>query len=103
MLAHWIDQLIERFQTIRNGLLDDEERFSDDGILADSFVQAWEQRARLEAGVADRRPESSETSAIPSASESMMGLFLGSKMARMMGPTKEKKSDSMSYDRRKLK
>jgi len=102
MLAHWIDQLIERFQAIRNGLLDDEERFSNDGILADSFVQAWEQRARLEAGVADRRPESSEKSAIPSASESMMGLFFGSKMARVMGPSKEKKSDSTKYDRRKL-
>jgi prephenate dehydrogenase len=102
MLAHWIDQLIVRFQAIRDGLLDDEERFSGDGILADSFVQAWEQRARLEAGVADRHPQSAEQSAIPSASENMMGLFFGSKMAGVLGPNKEKKSDSTQYDRRKL-
>ncbi|MEE8045949.1 MAG: prephenate dehydrogenase [Dehalococcoidia bacterium] len=101
MLAHWIDQLIERFQAIRTALADDEERFAPDGILADSFVQAWEQRMRLEAGVADRRPETSERTAIPSSSESMMGLFFGSRMARALG-RKETKKDSNKYDRRKM-
>ena len=102
MLAHWIDQLIERFQAIRNALLDDEERFATDGVLADSFVQAWEQRARLEAGVADRRPDTGEQLTIPSSSESMMGMFFGSRMARALNK-KEKKIDSSKYDRRKLK
>ena len=102
MLAHWIDQLIERFQAIRNALLDDEERFATDGVLADSFVQAWEQRARLEAGVADRRPDTGEQLAIPSSSESMMGMFFGSRMARALHK-KDKKIDSSKYDRRKLK
>lgn len=102
MLAHWIDQLIERFQAIRNALLDDEERFATDGVLADSFVQAWEQRARLEAGVADRRPDTGEQLTIPSSSESMMGMFFGSRMARALSK-KEKKIDSSKYDRRKLK
>jgi prephenate dehydrogenase len=102
MLAHWIDQLIERFQTIRAGLLDDEARFSSDGILADSFIQAWEQRARLEAGVADRRPESEGSSSIPSSSESMMGMFFGSRIAKVMGSNKEKKKDSTKYDRRRM-
>ena len=102
MLAHWIDQLIERFQAIRAGLLDDEARFASDGILADSFIQAWEQRARLEAGVADRRPESEEHAAIPSSSDSMMGLFFGSRVAKVMGGGKDKKKDSTKYDRRRM-
>ncbi len=102
MLAHWIEQLIERFQAIRAGLLDDEARFASDGILADSFIQAWEQRARLEAGVADRRPVSGEHAPIPSSSESMMGLFFGSRVAKVMGGGKEKKKDSTKYDRRRM-
>jgi prephenate dehydrogenase len=102
MLAHWIDQLIERFQVIKAGLLDDEGRFASDGLLADSFIQAWEQRARLEAGVADRRPETASENEIPSANESMMGLFFGSRVARAMGGGKEKKKDATKYDRSKL-
>jgi prephenate dehydrogenase len=102
MLAHWIDQLIERFQAIREGLIDDEARFSSDGILADSFVQAWEQRARLEAGVADRRPETEERASIPSSGDSMMGLFFGSRISKLMGSNKEKKKDSTTYDRRRM-
>lgn len=102
MLVHWIDQLIERFQALRAGLVDEEERFASDGILADSFVQAWEQRARLEAGVADRRPVTDEGLAIPSSGESMMGLFFGSRVAKVMGGGKEKKKDTTKYDRRKL-
>jgi prephenate dehydrogenase len=103
MLAHWIDQLIERFQVLRDSLLDDEDRFASDGALAESFVQAWEQRARLEAGVADRRPVSDDRMNIPSSSESMMGLFFGNRMARVMGGDKDKKKDSTKYDRRRLR
>ncbi|MBN4064196.1 prephenate dehydrogenase/arogenate dehydrogenase family protein [Dehalococcoides mccartyi] len=103
MLAHWIDQLIERFQAIRAGLLDDEERFASDGILADSFVQAWEQRARLEAGVANRRPQSDDGTSIPSSGDSMMGLFFGSRISKVMGGGKDKKKDSTKYDRRKMR
>jgi prephenate dehydrogenase len=103
MLAHWIDQLIERFQAIKVSLLDEEERFSSDGVLADSFIQAWEQRARLEAGVADRRPEKIERPDMPSSSESMMGMFFGSRVARALGGDKEKKKDPTKYDRRKIR
>lgn len=102
MLVHWIDQLIERFQLIKNGLENDEERFSSDGTLADSFVQAWEQRARLEAGVADRRLDAVERSPIPSSSESMMGLFFGSRVAKVMSRGPDKKKDSTKYDRRRM-
>ena len=102
MLAHWIDQLIERFQVIKNGLESDEERFSSDGTLADSFIQAWEQRARLEAGVADRRLDTVERSPIPSSSESMMGLFFGSRVAKVMSRGSDKKKDSTKYDRRRM-
>jgi hypothetical protein len=102
MLVHWIDQLIERFHAIKAGLENDEERFSSDGALADSFIQAWEQRARLEAGVADRRPDTEERSPIPSSSESMMGLFFGSRVAKVMGRGSDKKKDSTKYDRRRM-
>ena len=102
MLVHWIDQLIERFQLIKNGLENDEERFSSDGTLADSFIQAWEQRARLEAGVADRRLDAVERSPIPSSSESMMGLFFGSRVAKVMSRGPDKKKDSTKYDRRRM-
>lgn len=102
MLIHWIDELINRFQALRNGLLDDDERFSPDGAIADSFVQAWEQRARLEAGVADRRRPLDEGNSIPSAGENMMGLFFGSRVARAMGGGKEKAKDKTKYDRRRL-
>ena len=102
LLAHWIDQLIERFQNISNALRDDDERFATDGVLSESFVQAWEQRARLEAGIADRRPDNSDYSPIPSSNESMMGLFFGSKIAKVMGGGKQTKKDPTKYDRRKL-
>jgi hypothetical protein len=102
MLAHWIDQLMERLRSMRDGLLDDEERFASDGILSDSFVQAWEQRARLEAGIADRRPDAAGKTEIPSSSESMMSLFFGSRVAGVMSGGKEKKRDATKYDRRKL-
>jgi prephenate dehydrogenase len=102
MLAHWIDQIMERLRSMRDGLLDDEERFASDGILSDSFVQAWEQRARLEAGIADRRPDAAGKTEIPSSSESMMSLFFGSRVAGVMSGGKEKKRDATKYDRRKL-
>ena len=102
MLAHWIDQVMERLRSMREALLDDEERFASDGILSDSFVQAWEQRARLEAGIADRRPNTEGNTDIPSSSESMMGLFFCSMVAGVMSGGKEKKRDVTKYDRRKL-
>ncbi len=102
MLAHWIDQVRERLRSMREALLDDEERFASDGILSDSFVQAWEQRARLEAGIADRRPDTATNTDIPTSSESMMGLFFGSRVAGVMSGGKEKKRDATKYDRRKL-
>ncbi|MCZ6539144.1 MAG: prephenate dehydrogenase [Chloroflexi bacterium] len=103
MLVHWIDQLIERFQELREGLMDEDERFAPDGVLAESFIQAWEQRARLEAGIADRRPVTDERFAIPSAGEGMMGMFFGSRVARAMGGGKEKKKDATKYDRRGMR
>ncbi|GIT20194.1 MAG: hypothetical protein CM1200mP39_30000 [Dehalococcoidia bacterium] len=88
---------------MREALLDDEERFASDGILSDSFVQAWEQRARLEAGIADRRPDTAANTDIPSSSESMMSPFFwqqGCGCYEWFG--KKKKERRNKYDRRKL-
>ncbi len=103
MLVHWLDQLIESFQALREGLIDEEERFSHEGAVADSFIQAWEQRARLEVGIADRRPVTDERSAIPTSGESMMSLFFGNRVAKAMGGGNEKKKDATKYDRRRMR
>lgn len=103
MLAHWIEQLIESFQQIKAGLEDDDDLFSPDGRVAASFVRAWEQRARLEAGVADRRPDGTIGEAMPSSGDQMMGLFFGSRIARMLRSGREQKKDPTRYDRTKLK
>ena len=72
-LIHWIDQMILSMHKIRSQLSED----SDD--LIESFITAWEQRARWETGAIgddDSRP------ALPTAGESMASVLLGDKLAK---------------------
>ncbi|MEC7733138.1 MAG: hypothetical protein VX981_01025, partial [Chloroflexota bacterium] len=58
----------------------------------ESFIHAWEQRARWEADVVDRNTDMDE---LPSAAESMASAFLGDKLARRvtkMGDANKKES-----------
>ena len=74
-LIHWIDQMILSMHKIRSQLNED----SDD--LIESFITAWEQRARWETGAIgldDNRP------ALPTAGESMASVLLGDKLAKML-------------------
>ena len=72
-LIHWIDQMILSMNKIRSQLSED----SDD--LIESFITAWEQRARWETGAIgndDSRPT------LPTAGESMASVLLGDKLAK---------------------
>ena len=87
---------------MKSSLNDIEDRHSHEGKLADSLVNAWEQRLRLEIGIADKRDEKYKREPLPTSSESMMGLFFGNKVASAMSGKDEKYEDN-NYDRRKLK
>ena len=102
LLIHWIDQVQTHLTDMKESLSDIDDRHSHEGKLADSLVNAWEQRLRLEIGVADRREEKYKREPLPSSSESMMGLFFGNKVASAMTSKNEKQEDN-KYDRRKLK
>ncbi len=97
MMTHWIDELIGQLQQLRS-MAQDESRDSSDGPLANALIAAWEARARMEAGISQsntlREP-------LPTASDGMMQMFLGSAASKMLG-RERKKSDPHSYDRRRL-
>ena len=102
LLIYWIDQVQAHLTHMKSSLSDIEDRHSHEGKLADSLVNAWEQRLRLEIGVADRRNENYKREPLPTSSESMMGLFFGNKVASAM-TNKDESKDGNNYDRRKLK
>ena len=90
-LIYWVDQMILSLHKLRTELHDDSENF------LESFIQAWEQRARWEAGVIDKNPSIED---MPSAAESMASAFLGDKLARRvtnMGDSDKK--DAWRYPR----
>ena len=85
-LVYWVDQMILSLHKLRTELQEDSEEF------LESFIHAWEQRARWEADVVDRNTDMDE---LPSAAESMASAFLGDKLARRvtkMGDADKKES-----------
>ena len=73
-IVHWIDQVIGELYNIRNQI--DEK--SDD--LIDTFISAWEARARWEAGAV----VPNDGPSLPSARESMATAFLGERLSQRM-------------------
>lgn len=69
-LVHWIDQMITALYAYRNQIKDGSDE------LLDSFVKAWEARARWEVGAV----VASDGPAIPTAGDSMATLFFGEKL-----------------------
>ena len=69
-LVHWIDQIIAELYSYRNDLAEKGE------TLEDSFVQAWQNRAKWIAGAVTEV----EAPEIPSASESLAGWFMGRRL-----------------------
>ncbi|MBA31201.1 MAG: hypothetical protein CL748_01530 [Chloroflexi bacterium] len=102
LLVYWIDQVQNHLNLMKSSINDIEDRHSHEGKLADSLVNAWEERLRLEIGVADNRNEKYKREPLPTSSESMMGLFFGNKVASAMSG-KDESNDENNYDRRKLK
>jgi len=74
-LVHWIDQMILSLHSIRTQLNED----SDD--LVESFITAWEQRARWEADAIRTEKEGPH---LPSSGESMASTLLGDRLARRL-------------------
>jgi prephenate dehydrogenase len=97
MMSHWIDEMIAQLGQLKtlNAAPDADAR---DGALMNALIASWEARARMEAGV-----NQSETlrEALPTASEGMMQVFLGSAASKLIG-RERKKDDPHSYDRRRL-
>lgn len=90
-LIYWIDQMILSLHKLRTELRDDSEEF------LESFIHAWEQRARWEAGVIDQNTDMEQ---LPSASESMASALLGDKLARRFTKLGDaNKKESWKYPR----
>lgn len=100
MMVHWIDQLVEALQVMRRGITDEETRYDSNSPLADVFVNAWEQRLRLENGIEPGRPTGNP---LPTAGDSMMTLFLGRLGQRLVTRTRLEEKDPTKYDRRKMR
>jgi prephenate dehydrogenase len=102
MMVHWLDQLIYTLQSARNGIADEETRFETNTPLADMFVNAWEQRIRIDAGIEPGLP-TTNSNPLPTASESMMHLFLGRLGSRLVSRSQPVERDPSKYDRRRMR
>lgn len=100
MVIYWLDELMSRLRKIRDSIVDEDARFDVDGPLASTLINAWEARARLDAGVvSDDRPDDNS---VPSASEGMLSLFMGNRAAKFLsGPGRQEK-DPTKYDRKRM-
>lgn len=96
-IAHWLDQVIRQLYEIRQMVLE-ASRKGDGQALERAFAQAWEARARWEAGVVEeeRRPH------IPTASEGFLSFFLGERLARQVRQLQGRERDQgPRYDSRR--
>ncbi len=71
-LAHWLDRLISELQKYRDRIVE-----KDDDLL-ETFVRAWEARARWETDSVDQEHRVS----LPSAGESMATMMMGDQLLR---------------------
>ena len=82
-LVHWLDQAIEQLHSIRSQVAGDGDE------LLETLVEAWEHRARWEAGPVGTEQEPFEA---PSAAQRMGGMVFGHGLTRrysqMMSPNK---------------
>ena len=100
MMVHWIDELIGVLTRVRNGIADENTRYNTDSPLAEVFINAWEQRLRLENGI---EPGGPAENSIPTSGEMTMSILLGRIGQQLMSRTREKSKDPTKYDRRKMR
>ena len=79
-LVHWLDQMILELYSYRNRIKD-----RSDGLL-DIFVNAWEARAKWEAGVV----VDDDTPPLPSAADAMTTSILGGRLAEHLRKNRHK-------------
>jgi len=97
MIIYWITQMIGELEDFR-AMIDHESRNEADGPLMNTFISAWEARARWTAGI---NPAEFPRQEIPTAGEGMMQLFLGSALSRRaIGAMTSEKTDPTKYPRR---
>ncbi|NQU96146.1 MAG: prephenate dehydrogenase [Chloroflexi bacterium] len=97
MIIYWISQMISELEDFR-AMIDHESRDEAEGPLMNTFVNAWEARARWTAGI---NPTDFPRQQVPTAGEGMMQLFLGGALSRRaMGVMAPEKADPTRYPRR---
>lgn len=101
MTVHWLDEVLQRLNAIKESLMDETKRYDVDGPMADLFVKAWEERLKLDAGIEPGRPSSPNP--LPTAGESMAHMFLGRLGARMVGQNNDNEEQLPRYDRRSMR
>ena len=88
-IVHWIDECIKELYGIRNQINDDEK------ALEKTFISTWEARTRWLAGESGERRPGEE---MPRASDSMMSLLMGDRLAkRMRDLTDREDKDKTKY------
>ena len=97
MIIYWVTQMIEELEDFR-AMIDHESRNEPDGPLMNTFVNAWEARARWTAGI---DPVGFPRQEIPSVGEGMLQLLLGSALSRRaIGAMTSEKTDPTKYPRK---
>ena len=96
-LVHWVDQLIIELYAYRNQIKEAGEE-AGEGLL-ERFVEAWELRARWEAGAVER---DDNLVPLPTASESMATAFFGSRLSSRFrkSKTEDPMDEKLKYRRR---
>ena len=92
MIVYWINQIVAELQDFR-AMIADESRDERDGPLMQSFIHAWEARARWTAGI---DPVDFPQQQIPSSSDSMMQMLLGGAMARRLSSMRDSEKEDPS-------
>ena len=88
ILIEWVNRTINILEEMKTGLKD--ENISNNLVL-EKINQAWEERIRVDAGLANRRKSTEERPRIPTASEGMMSLFFGNKFANVLSGSDKKR------------
>lgn len=89
---HWIDEMITSLYEFRKQFVDDKEK------LFESFIAAWEQRAKWEAGTL--HPDDSQMTRLPSAKETMAEMMVGTYMMDRYRKMTDKSRKNWKYFRK---
>jgi len=89
---HWIDEMITSLYDFRKQFVDDKDK------LFESFITAWEQRAKWEAGTL--HPDDKQTTSLPDAKETMAEMMVGTYMMDRYRKMTDKSRKNWKYFRK---